>query len=368
MRAVVGYGPDADRQQLRQIVLGSGLECGADDCVAWQDLSARLGQVDADFVLVKIDPADEQSWTAAEEARGLTTAPVLAIGPAGNADLSRRIQRLGAVGPLDEQSLPRSLDAALDDWFQAQKKKTRRGKVFSVFSPTPGSGATTVAANLAGAFSRKYVDDVALVDLTSDFGDLAVLLNAEFRHTAQDVCRRCATLDRTSLRASLADHSSGLKVLLNASDQPRNEYLSMDAGRRIAILTRMTIGYTVLALDSRLTDVEKEAMRLSDAVVYVVRPDVPAVRRAALVLNEVLAAGIDRERICLVVNRFGQPGQLALKQLESTLDMRAAHLIPDDPHNVNRAANYGSLLQERARFKKITRRFASLANALNAKA
>jgi Flp pilus assembly CpaE family ATPase len=109
-------------------------------------------------------------------------------------------------------------------------------------------------------------------------------------------------------------------------------------------------------------------MRLSDAVVYVVRPDVPAVRRAALVLNEVLAAGIDRQRICLVVNRFGQPGQLALKQLESTLDMRAAHLIPDDPQNVNRAANYGSLLQERARFKKITRRFAALANALNAKA
>lgn len=367
MRVVVGHRPSANSTELRQIMLGSGLDCGAEDCVSWEALPVRLGRGDADLVVVEVEAASEQPWRALQEARELTAAPLLAFGPAEDTDLVNRARRLGAVGYLDQAELRRSLDGALDQLLARGPTRGRRGRVVAVFAPTPGSGGTTVAANLAGAWVRRHAGEVALVELAAEFGDLAVLLNIQPQHTAEEVCRRWASLDKTCLRSSFTDHESGLKVLVNDAERSRNEYLDPQAARRIAILSRMAVGYTVLALDSRLTEIELEAMRLSDAVAFVVRPDVPAVKRAQRALEQLLAAGIVRERIRLVVNRYGQSGQLALNQLETALALRAAHLIPEDPRSVNRAANMGQLLHQQSRMRKISRKFAALAQALNGK-
>jgi pilus assembly protein CpaE len=367
MRVVVGHRPDADAVELRQIMLGSGLECSAEDCVRWDHLSVRLGRGDTDLVLLEVAESAEPSWQALQEAGQLTTAPLMVMGPPENADLANRARRSGAVSYLDQAQLRVALDSAVDQWLTRGQIRGKRGKVLSVFAPTPGSGGSTVAVNLAGALNRKHAGEVALVELASEFGDLALLLNVEPRHTAEDLCRRWASLDKTCLKGSFTDHQSGLKVLVNAAERSGNEYLDLNAARRIAILSRMTMGYTVLALDARLSPVELEAMRLSDAVAFVVRPDVPAVKRAQRTWQQLLAAGILRDRIRLVVNRYGQPGQLALRQVEAALGVRAAQLIPEDPRSVNRAANLGRLLHEQSRLRKISRRFASLARDLNGK-
>lgn len=368
MRVIVGHGPRANPAEWRQILLGSGLDCGADDCVGWEQLGARLGQGDVDLVLVEVEPAAEAAWRALEEASQLTASPVMGVGAADQAELVQRVRRSGAVHVLDQSDIRRSLDTALDQWLLRGQLRGKRGRVISVFAPTPGSGGSTVAANLAGALARRHPDDVALVELAAEFGDLAVLLNVTPRHTAEDICRRWATLDRTCLTGSYAQHESGLHVLVNGADRSGNQYLSMEAARRLAILSRMTKGYTVLALDAALTEVELEAMRLSDAVAFVVRPDVPAVKRAQRAVQRLAEGGIARERIWLVVNRYGQAGQLPLSQLEASLGLRTAHLIPEDPRSVNRAANFGLLLQQQSRLRKISRRFAALAQALNGQA
>jgi pilus assembly protein CpaE len=367
MRVVVGHRPSADSVETRQVMLGSGLDCGPEDCVPWEQLSVRLGRGDADLVVVEVEAAAEPAWQALQDAGQLTAAPLMVIGPPGIADVANRARRLGAISYIDRSQIRASLDSAVEQWLARGPTRGRRGKVIAVFAPTPGSGGTTVAANLAGALIQKRAGDVALVELEAEFGDLALLLNVEPRHTAEEICRRWASLDKTCLRGSLTDHASGLKVLVNAPDHSGNRHLDADAARRIAILARMSMGYTVLALDSRLSQVEVEAMRLSDAVVFVVRPDVPAVKRAQHAWRYLVEAGILRERLCLVVNRYGQSGQLALNQIEAALGCRAGQLIPDDPRSVNRAANYGQLLHEQSKLKKISRRFAALAQTLNGK-
>jgi pilus assembly protein CpaE len=163
----------------------------------------------------------------------------------------------------------------------------------------------------------------------------------------------------------LTVHSSGLRVLANAVDAVQNRYLTTEAVRRLAILARVAIRYTVLALDNRLSEVEVEAMRLSDAIVVVIRPDVPGVRRARWALAEAVTQGVPRNRFRVVVNRYGQSGQLPLAQIESALGFKARHLIPDDPGSVNRAANEGQLLRAGLWQRRIHRRFAALAGVLN---
>ncbi|MCA9154475.1 MAG: hypothetical protein R3C99_15695 [Pirellulaceae bacterium] len=365
MRVVVAHGPDLDDRELRRIVLGSGLDCGPNDCVRWNSLSKRLGEADADLVLVSVDDHADESWQALREARALTESPLLAIGRTDEDMVIERARGFGVASVLDRGDLRRALDTVLEQWSAQRDTKRRRGRVVSVYAPTPGSGGTTVAANLAGALARKHPDDVALIEMSAEFGDLAMLLNLTPRHSASDVCKRWRGLDPTGLKSSFCQHASGLLVLANAGENHTNPFLTDEAARRLAILSRMTAAYSVLSLDNRLTDVEVEAMQLSDAVALVVRPDVPAVRRAQWTVDQAVISGVPRDRFHLVVNRFGQSGQLALTHVEESLGMRATALIPDDPRSVNRAANMGQLLHEQSRVKRISRRFSALANKLH---
>jgi Flp pilus assembly CpaE family ATPase len=75
---------------------------------------------------------------------------------------------------------------------------------------------------------------------------------------------------------------------------------------------------------------------------------------------------VPRDRLWLVINRWGQKGQLPLKEIESALAMKAAALIPDDPAKVNRAVNEGKLLRQFGGLSRISRRFTRLASQLSA--
>jgi pilus assembly protein CpaE len=326
-----------------------------------------LGRGDADLVLVNVDHREQQSWQALQGAKALTEARILAVGASRDERVISRARDLGISEVLDNTNLRESLDDALDQSV-SQGLHGRRGKVISVFAPTPGSGATTVACNLAGALSAKYPNEVALIELSREFGDLAVMLDIEPRYSASEVCRRWRTLDTTTLVSSFTEHASGLRVLANDVESTENEFLDRHAVRRISILSRVCQGFTVLTLDSRLAECEVEAMRLSDAVVLVVRPDVVSVRRAFRALIRAGELEMDRDRFRLVVNRFGQPGQLPLKEIETTLGLQAVVLIPEDSKSVNRAVNQGSLLVEGSQLRKINRTFASLAGKLNGRA
>jgi len=367
MRAVIAHSPSANVRTLRQILLGAGLECFGEDCVVWERLPVRLAQVEADLVLLQTDDAASMNWQLLQEARSLSRAPLVVVGPAAEPEGRERARQAGADLYLEAEHLRVGLDEALDRMVAGQRLPTRRGTVISVLAPTPGSGGSFVAANLAGALAEKYPQDVALVESARAGGDIALLLNVEPQHTIADVCQRWETLDATSLRSGLSSHPSGLRLLVNTIEHHDAEFWHPDSVRRIAVLARVAFAVSVLALDSRMLEEDLEAMRLSDCILMVVRPDVPAVRRAKIALDLATGQGVPRERFRLVANRWGQSGQLKAKQIESSLNLPVEFYIPDDPGRANRAANMGVLLREVSRHASVSRRFARLAAAVNGK-
>jgi len=367
MHAVIAHAPNLDVQDVRRALHGSGADCGKDDCVAWNDLTVRLARGNTDLIVVRVDANHETNWKAITEARVITSASLIAIGPADNATEAERARQAGAVAYVNEADMNKGLDAVLDRMDTSGSIPRRRGVVISVFAPTPGSGGSTVASNLAGTLAQQYPDDVALIELTRHVGDLALLLDVTPVHTTADACQRSHQLDTVSLRNIMVEHSSGVRLLAAGMEAAPAEHLTVEAIQRLAVLTRVAFGASVFALDSRLVDEEIEAMRLSDSVALVIRPDVPSVRRAQWAVEQAVQRGVPRERFRLVINRWGQRGQLSRNDVEETIGLQATQLIPDDPARVNRATNRGQLLLEVARHAGINRRFATLAKALNGK-
>ena len=365
MRVVLTHAPGSNIRQLRQVLLGAGLECTAADCIAWDEFAIHLAQSDADLLVVKVEEDRSPDWNALREASALVSAPMLAVGPIGNERVAAQARRAGAVAYVDQAALRGELDVLLDHMTAVGGTAQQRGKLICVLAPAPGSGGSTVAVNLAGALAHDYPREVGLVELERDAGDVALLLNATPQCTVQDVCQRWQSLDTMSLRNSFLDHPSGLNLLVNAIDPSVNEFLSLEAVRRICVLARVTFRITIFALDGRVADEQLEVMRLSDFIVLVVRADVPALRRANWSISTALAQGISHDRFRLVVNRWGQAGQLKMKQIETSLGLAVQQFLPDDPARVNRAANQGVLLRELSRRSKLSRRFAKLATSLN---
>jgi len=363
LRVVIAHGPEANTRELRQIVHGAGLECGADDCVAFDDLSLRLARGNADLLVLRMGDDVAAAMRAVADAQDLTAAPIIAVGPLDNASAVESVRRAGIEEYLDVEDLRGALDTTMEKMSATGAMKRSRGSVYSVYSATAGSGCTTVAANLAGAYLAANSEEVAVVEMSRGAGDLSLLLDVTPKYTLDAICQRWDRLDATSLRHGMALHN-GLHVLPAGTSPDTDGGISTDAVRRIGVLARTVYQQTVLALDSVLGDEEIEAMKLSDAVLLVVRADVPAVRRARAALDAAVESGVPRERFRLIINRYGQGGSLKTKQVETSLGLKTFEVIPDDPTKVNKAANRGLLLAELARHSSISRRFSALAAAL----
>jgi pilus assembly protein CpaE len=83
------------------------------------------------------------------------------------------------------------------------------------------------------------------------------------------------------------------------------------------------------------------AIRQASAVVLVSRLDFTSLRNVRRILNHLHDEGVERSKLQLVVNRFGQANELPAQEAQDALGGKVSHLIPDDVKTVNGATNTG---------------------------
>lgn len=372
MRVIVAHGSEAKVKERRKTLHAAGMTCDADDCVPWSDLPLRLGAKQADLVLLFVDEATESAangakgvvWDHIREGVELASCPVISV---GDSDSGREMaSAVGAARHIDPQTFAAEMDRLAEEGTTSTGRR-ELGKIISVISPLPGSGGATLACNLAGGLVTKSDRRVALIELTRRSGALATMLNVSPEYTIANVCERCDSLDAMRLRNSAVEHSSGLSVLVANPESVGNEHLSAQAIRRLVILSRVAFDYAVLTVDADWDECQHVAVSASDSTVVVIRPDVLSMRRAGMMLEWARDKGVS-SRLKIVVNRWGQGGQLSKSQIESTLGVPVEAWIPEDAKRVNTALNQGLLLKELSSLATITRKVNSLATQLNGKA
>jgi pilus assembly protein CpaE len=82
-------------------------------------------------------------------------------------------------------------------------------------------------------------------------------------------------------------------------------------------------------------------------------------------LEHLADIGIDRERVRLVVNRYGQPKELPASSAEQALGVKVLHYIPDDPKTINRANNKGIPVVLESPKARVSRSITQIAMSVN---
>jgi pilus assembly protein CpaE len=352
--------------RVRQVLLAQGKDCPAAHLVSMDQAVQRLGPAQADLLVVVLLPDAESALTTLSELHLLTPARVLVVGPASDSRLVLRALRAGASDFMEEDDLETELPAALGRLSAGLPSQAEPGRIVAVLAPSGGSGSSTVAVNLAAALAAKH-GNVLLCDLKLHTGDLASLLDVEPTHTLADLCMSATRMDRSMLERSLVRHASGVQLLAPPRSFAEAHLVTLTGVRQTLALGRALFPHVVADLDHSFSDEQLEVLTQADVILLVMRLDFTSLRHTQRTLEYLRDLGLSRERVQIVVNRYGQPQEVPASKAEETLGMKIAHYVPDDPKTVNRANNNGVPVIVESATSKVARSLLQLAASLNGK-
>ncbi len=289
---------------------------------------------------------------------------VVAIGPAADPKLVLRALRGAVDDYLDQTDLEPELMAALARWRASMAVQEEAGRMIAVLAPSGGSGSSTLAANIATVLAKQH-KSAALIDLKLQTGDLAALLDLKPTFTLADLCQNVARMDRTLFERSLVRHSSGVSLLAPPRHFDDVVRITPEGVHQALYLAKALFPYVLVDLDHSFRAEQIEVLRQADLTLLVLRLDFVSLRNARRSLEYIERLGISRDRLRLVVNRYGQPKEVPAAKVEEVLGMKVFHYVPNDPKAVNRASNNGVPVVLEAPRAAVSRSVTKLAHGVN---
>ena len=288
---------------------------------------------------------------------------MLAVGPA-ESRLILQALRDGADLYLDEAELEPELLAAFTRFPAEAGSQAEPARLISVLAPSGGSGSSTLVVNVAAVLAKQH-QSCALLDLKLQGGDLAALLDLKPTHTLADLCQNPERMDRLMLERSLVRHQSGIHLLAPPQSFADIDFVQPDGVRQVLTLARAGFPYVVVDHDHSFREEQLQVLRQADVILLVLRLDIPSLVHVRRTLEHLERLGIDKDRVRVVANRYGQPKELPAGKAEKALGHKIFHYVPDDPKTINRAINSGVPAVLDAPSARISRSFAQLAISIN---
>jgi pilus assembly protein CpaE len=221
------------------------------------------------------------------------------------------------------------------------------GKVIAIFPAKGGSGATTVATNLAAAMKKKKDLRVVLLDLDLEMGDSLLFLDVASRYSIADAIRSHERLDAELLGEVITKHqASGLHILSQTGHVEDADVVTPE--RIIGLIDFLRRHYDVVIVDGvrGFDSMSLAALDASDQILLVLTQDVPGVKNARRCLNIFDRLDYGEERVKVVLNRAKKGHDIDIPAIEDTLNRTVAAQIANDFPTVMGAINRGDLLSE----------------------
>jgi len=276
----------------------------------------------------------------------------VAMGPVLAPELLLQIMRAGITEYLPK---PVTRDALMEALDRLERKRgiaeggasRDPGRVMTFFGAKGGSGATSVATNLAIHLQQLTGRRTLLVDLNLELGEIALLLGAQPRFNFIDLVRNFHRMDAELLASYIERHASGVH-LLSAPYHPETiESVTGEQTRTILNFLKQHYDYVIVDTPRTFSPSTMAAFEQADEVYVVSNVDLPSLRniKRTIPLLDRATGGRVSERLRLVINRHdSRPNEIAPAEVEQTLGMKIFWRLGNDYEPVIRSINAGEPL------------------------
>jgi pilus assembly protein CpaE len=290
--------------------------------------------------------------------------PLLVVAPARDVEARIAFLEAGAddviAGDFGRSELEARVTALL---IRSGKLRPTAGRehasaqIAAFFSPKGGVGTTTLAVNtavlLAGAGAATPpnvaiqngelpVGRVLLIDLDLQFGQVTTHLNLTPRYDVAGLASdEQALADPELARSYLTQHSSGLSVLAAPARPEADFRVTLDQLQRVVAIFRPAFDHLIVDLGGRLDPRTLWFLEQADVHVFVLFPEIAALRAASL-LNVFLRETTPlKARTHIVVNHVFPKELLKTRDVENLLRTKPSAEIPYTEVDMIRAVNEG---------------------------
>jgi pilus assembly protein CpaE len=205
--------------------------------------------------------------------------------------------------------------------------RVRRGHIISVFSSKGGSGKTFLTTNLAVAIAQVTGEDVAVVDLDVDMGDVFTYFGREPSASITDLMAlgEGGTSDEIrGVGVEVASHTWSF----GAPPDPAAEAPAGEAVGKFLRAIRSEFDYVVVDASVDYSDSALVCFDLSDMICLVTGLDVVGVKHLSKALDTLLTIGLPRERFRVVLNRADSKVGLDASDVERVMKIQVDAMIP----------------------------------------
>ncbi|MEX0788307.1 MAG: response regulator [Anaerolineales bacterium] len=214
------------------------------------------------------------------------------------------------------------------------------GKVITVYSAKGGVGCTMLATNFALGLHTQDTPTV-LVDCNLQFGDVAVFLNLQVKNSMIDLAGRAEELDLDILEEVLIAHESGLRVLAAPPRPEMADEIQPDQVRKVLQYLRRNFAYVVVDTTSSMEDITLAVLDLSDVLVTVATPDIPAIKDARLLMDLLSVLEFPKSKLFFVMNKMERKTGITAEAVAENLKHPVDGEIPYDERTVTASINRG---------------------------
>jgi pilus assembly protein CpaE len=334
-----GVDPDRVRQSLPvdarvQVV---GMVEGLDE--AWRTLQ----EVPTDVLIVAAAGYSERALFLIDGAiKQRPDRPVVVLSELSPHGFIDRVFEAGADDFLTLPESPEHVEFALD---KAVARK--RGSAFAsgvalapmicVLGPKGGTGKTLTSCNLGVALASAG-RRVVLVDLDLQFGDVGLSLGLAPEMTVYELAKSGGSLDGDKVDAYMAQHTSGLRVLLAPTRPDHASLVTVEFLRDVYATLRATNDYVIVDTPPGFTPEVIASIDSSSDICMVAMLDSLSLKNTKLGLETLQLMGYDSGRITFVLNRADTRVGITDDDVAAIIGRRPDVAVPSDrdiPRTVN---------------------------------
>ena len=285
--------------------------------------------------------------------------------------------------PLPENELANAIERVLTPPEQApvapelQNKlratNDREGVLIAVHGMAGGTGATTLAVNLAWELanvSKENAPRVCLLDFDFQFGTTSTYLDLPRRETVLELLSDTDAMDSESFMQALLSYEQKLHVLTSPTDMIPLDLVTAADITRIIEEARVNFDYVVIDMPSTMVEWSQTVLEAAHVYFATIELDMRSAQNTLRLKRALQSEDLPFDKLRFVLNRApgftDLNGKSRVKRLAESLGISIEVQLPDGGKPVAQAADHGAPLSESIPKNAVRKEIAKLAASVHA--
>ncbi len=224
----------------------------------------------------------------------------------------------------------------------------REGVIIAVHGLAGGTGATTLAVNLAWDLANIEKEDgprVCLLDLDFQFGSAATFLDLPRRETVLEILSDTEAMDSEAFMQTLLSFEEKLHVLTAPTDMIPLDMVGPPDIERILEVARTNFDYVVIDMPSTMVEWSQTILEAAHVYFAMLELDMRSAQNTLRLKRALQSEDLPFEKLRFVLNRApgftDLNGKSRVKRLAESLGISIEVLLPDGGKPVAQNADHG---------------------------